>query len=420
MLRLLDNAGLYQLHTWTIAQLYNIGDRERERSITKRAMTTLLLTKTVLAMLAITIQATSNWNQEARDYILEIHNDKRRGERGCLMNKLIYDMELERQAKQWAEGCVFKHETKEGRGENLAYQSYQNPEKEMILYSSGRWFNEKNDYSYGQHSCGASCHYTQMVWGSTSKVGCYSYRCSSLIGATLNAWYFVCFYTPKGNTKGQVPYVNEKTCKSKCREGQTEDKGLCVGEAKGESVNQGGEDGDCNDNESWCATWAKNSQCNLNPDYMLKKCKKSCNVCGNKTSCKGCVGEAKGGSVNQVGDDKDCNDDKSECVGWAGRGECQANPNYMHKSCRKSCKICGSDTSCVDSISRCSNWAKANECKTNPDWMGKNCRYSCKQCNSDNRCIDLKSNCDQLAKGNECDSNPSYMSQNCQKSCKMC
>nr|KAI8728661.1 protein jagged-1-like isoform X1 [Biomphalaria glabrata] len=359
MLRLLDNAGLYQLHTWTIAQLYNIGDRERERSITKRAMTTLLLTKTVLAMLAITIQATSNWNQEARDYILEIHNDKRRGERGCLMNKLIYDMELERQAKQWAEGCVFKHETKEGRGENLAYQSYQNPEKEMILYSSGRWFNEKNDYSYGQHSCGASCHYTQMVWGSTSKVGCYSYRCSSLIGATLNAWYFVCFYTPKGNTKGQVPYVNEKTCKSKCREGQTEDKGLCVGEAKG-------------------------------------------------------------GSVNQVGDDKDCNDDKSECVGWAGRGECQANPNYMHKSCRKSCKICGSDTSCVDSISRCSNWAKANECKTNPDWMGKNCRYSCKQCNSDNRCIDLKSNCDQLAKGNECDSNPSYMSQNCQKSCKMC
>ncbi|KAK0064274.1 tyrosinase-like protein tyr-3 [Biomphalaria pfeifferi] len=280
-------------------------------------MNTILLTLSALAVLFMTTLATSNWNQETRDYILEIHNEKRRGEGGCLMNKLTYDMELERQAKQWAEGCVFKHEMKEGRGENLAWDSNQKPEKELILGSSGRWFDEKKMYSYGQYSCGSSCHYTQMVWGSTSKVGCYSYRCPNLVNAYRNAWYLVCFYTPKGNWNGEKPY--DKTCKSKCREGQTEEKGLCVGEGKTGNVNEGGEDGGCDDDQGGCATWASNGQCQSNPNYMLKYCRKSCKVCVSKTSCE---------------------DSNPGCADWAKRGECKYNPSYMEKNCKKSCHMC--------------------------------------------------------------------------------
>ena len=31
-----------------------------------------------------------------------------------------------------------------------------------------------------------------------------------------------------------------------------------------------------------CANWAKSGECWENPKFMLKKCRKSCNVCGGK------------------------------------------------------------------------------------------------------------------------------------------
>lgn len=36
-----------------------------------------------------------------------------------------------------------------------------------------------------------------------------------------------------------------------------------------------------------------------------------------------------------------CQDETEECVAWASQGECDANPNYMLKSCKKSCFVCG-------------------------------------------------------------------------------
>ncbi|KAI8781987.1 cysteine-rich venom protein LIO1 [Biomphalaria glabrata] len=380
-------------------------------------------------------------------------------------------MELEKQSKQWAEGCVFKHEMKEGRGENLAWDSNQKPEKELILGSSGRWFDEKKTYSYGQYSCGASCHYTQMVWGSTSKVGCYSYRCPNLVNAYKNAWYLVCFYTPKGNWNGEKPY--DKTCKSKCREGQTEEKGLCVGEGKGGSVNQGGEDGDCNDKAGGCAAWAKNGQCQSNPNYMLKDCKKSCDVCKAKGGSVNQGGEDKGGSVNQGGEDGDCNDNAGGCAAWAKDGQCQINPKYMLKNCKKSCDVCkakggsvnqggedkggsvnqgGEDEDCNDNAGGCAAWAKDRQCQINPKYMLKNCKKSCNVCKAkggsvnqggedkggsvnqggedkggnvnqggdDKKCNDDPSGCIGRAERGECQTNQDYMRQSCRSFCSFC
>ena len=36
-----------------------------------------------------------------------------------------------------------------------------------------------------------------------------------------------------------------------------------------------------------------------------------------------------------------CNDEEVDCSKWAEVGECQKNPTYMLKSCKKSCKACG-------------------------------------------------------------------------------
>ena len=35
-----------------------------------------------------------------------------------------------------------------------------------------------------------------------------------------------------------------------------------------------------------------------------------------------------------------CTDSNPSCASWASRGECQSNPKYMLKSCKKSCNAC--------------------------------------------------------------------------------
>ncbi|CAG5114964.1 unnamed protein product [Candidula unifasciata] len=278
-----------------------------------------LMLVVVLVCVAIeTSQAASEWNQATQDFIVKLHNDRRRQEGGCHINKLEYDQDLENQARQWAERCVFKHELKEGRGENLAWNTNKLSENELIKHAADAWFNEKQRYSYGQNSCGSSaaCHYTQMVWGTTNKVGCYSTRCGQLSGAAPNAWYLVCFYTPKGNWNGEKPY--EKGCSSPCLEGQTVDNGLCAGEPV-QAKNQGPDEGDCDDEVGSCALWASNGQCETNPKYMKVHCLKSCKMC---------VSE------------EECEDLHSNCSVWAKSGQCQSNPSYMNHNCKKSCGKC--------------------------------------------------------------------------------
>ncbi|XP_059165598.1 uncharacterized protein LOC131948099 [Physella acuta] len=235
-------------------------------------MNCLLLVTCFSAIFVASLALVSNWNQEMRDYVLELHNDKRRKEGGCQINKLIYDMDLENQARRWAEGCVYKHESLPGRGENLAWNSMEQPEKELILGGFTAWFDEKNLYSYGQDSCSMSCHYTQLVWDKTQKVGCWSTRCPNLRNAYQNAWWLVCFYTPMGNWNRQRPY--QKSCKSPCRKGQTEENGLCLGDMPDES-----EERECKDENPRCQEWANRNQCVSNPAYMKEKCRLACKVC---------------------------------------------------------------------------------------------------------------------------------------------
>merc|ERR1712080_341974 len=53
-----------------------------------------------------------------------------------------------------------------------------------------------------------------------------------------------------------------------------------------------------------------------------------------------------------------CVDDNTSCAGWAQIGECQKNPDYMLKSCRKSCNQCSTTSSkCVDKNTSCPQWA---------------------------------------------------------------
>ncbi|KAB2636099.1 pathogenesis-related leaf protein 4-like [Pyrus ussuriensis x Pyrus communis] len=62
---------------------------------------------------------------------------------------------------------------------------------------------EKADYNYNSNTCAAGkmCgHYTQVVWRSSTRLGCAKVRCNN------EGTFIGCNYDPPGNYAGQRPY----------------------------------------------------------------------------------------------------------------------------------------------------------------------------------------------------------------------
>jgi pathogenesis-related protein 1 len=116
---------------------------------------------------------------------------------------LKWDVKLTNYARTYA---------RERRADCLLQHS-DGPFGENIFWGSGRgwnateavgaWVDEKKWYNYANNSCssGKDCtHYTQIVWRTTTKVGCAVVKCNS--GDT----FITCNYYPPGNYIGARPY----------------------------------------------------------------------------------------------------------------------------------------------------------------------------------------------------------------------
>jgi hypothetical protein len=122
-------------------------------------------------------------------------------------------------ARAWADGCVYMHNASElhslGYGENIAAAS---PPGSLTTAQvvAALWGSEAPFYDYATstcdeanpandaHTCG---HYTQLVWRSTSVVGCWFRTCTTGSPFGSGNWeYWVCDYAPPGNFIGQKPY----------------------------------------------------------------------------------------------------------------------------------------------------------------------------------------------------------------------
>jgi hypothetical protein len=166
----------------------------------------VLILATVLALMAAPAFATPS--APVRAELLAAHN----AERAPLgLPPLTWNEDLAVQAQAWADHLVglgaLQHSANEqrpGQGENLwmGTAGYYSP-AQMV----GSWADEKADFSYGVFPDGVAPggdwrkvgHYTQMVWRSTTEVGCAI--------ATGGGWdYLVCRYSPPGNWMGQKPY----------------------------------------------------------------------------------------------------------------------------------------------------------------------------------------------------------------------
>jgi uncharacterized protein YkwD len=132
---------------------------------------------------------------------------------------LEWDDTLAKYADNTARGCVFEHDMNQGGGgygQNLASwgSSGDISSKQIEIGAGGvtnQWYNgEVNAWSfYGDdnpapgsdlHAWG---HFTQVVWKSTTKLGCATVECPAGSVLGLPSWYTVCNYNPPGNFGGE-------------------------------------------------------------------------------------------------------------------------------------------------------------------------------------------------------------------------
>ena len=131
---------------------------------------------------------------------------------------LTYSPALAKSAQRWADQlqaehqCRLRHSQSDGKyGENLYWAG-------AIRWSDGRravqpvspqqvvaaWGSESKDYHHERNACtpGQQCgHYTQVVWQTTSRVGCAVAVCPD---TSEQVW--VCQYQAPGNWVGKKPY----------------------------------------------------------------------------------------------------------------------------------------------------------------------------------------------------------------------
>jgi hypothetical protein len=192
----------------------------------------IIISVTLVTAVILTVQssmlqisyAQSQVDATTQNAILNMHNQERNAVR---VPAVTWSDSLARDAQSWADRVVslnlrwdlcggpqdpqgmqcpphVPRDQANGQGENLAW-GYNYP---LTSLAQG-WANEKGNYAPGTPIASnlgypnVYGHYTQMVWQSTTQIGCGAAK--QTIGA--NTWdLLVCRYSPGGNWIGQLPY----------------------------------------------------------------------------------------------------------------------------------------------------------------------------------------------------------------------
>jgi len=115
-----------------------------------------------------------------------------------------------------------------------------------------------------------------------------------------------------------------------------------------------------------------------------------------------------------------CIDTNTQCPGWARRGECSKNPQFMLLECRQSC------SSCLD-------WWHDEYIQVSPDGSSRDKllrklietqeyqhRQAERKVDSLKTCFNRHEMCTHWSLHGECDSNPTFMHKDCPAACQVC
>ena len=142
-----------------------------------------------------------------------------------------------------------------------------------------------------------------------------------------------------------------------------------------------------------CPGWAAAGECRNNAEWMARSCAASCGHCSTLEqpdgSLRRLVVESSGAAVElhtweptvSVAELNQCIDHDASCRMWATQGECDANPEWMHRTCLESCFSCQSYR-CHDkreAAGQCIAWSDAGRCEQDV-FMLELCPYTCGAC----------------------------------------
>jgi len=133
------------------------------------------------------------------DDYLAAHNSVRAGH-GAV--DLVWNDTLANAASGWAQTCQVKHS--DGTlldtpyGENIVAAAGHFP----ITKAMQQFVLDESDYDPANPTYN---HFTQVVWKSTTQLGCAGATCNDIFDRSLGpASYYVCLYNPAGNVVGQA------------------------------------------------------------------------------------------------------------------------------------------------------------------------------------------------------------------------
>ncbi|KXS20631.1 PR-1-like protein [Gonapodya prolifera JEL478] len=188
----------------------------------------------LIAILACSIGSAHALDASQRSDVLGTHNAVR-AEASTLtpppigpLIVMTYDPTLESSAQAYSDRCNFQHSGAPGVGENL-YASSRGTESTAVS-AIRAWASERPLFNYSADALVVdgrtwteAGHYIQMVWNTTTRVGCGFASCPVVAnaGSSIITEYWVCHYAPPGNVlissnpfRFQKPYLSSLSSSS--------------------------------------------------------------------------------------------------------------------------------------------------------------------------------------------------------------
>ncbi|CAG9772486.1 unnamed protein product [Ceutorhynchus assimilis] len=169
-------------------------------------------------------------SEEEKNYILETHNSLREDlandrvpgqPRAINLKRFEWDDYLAGQAQDIANTCEYGHrpvqDSRDSVGQNIARSQTTNyiPGANWTETLISQWWDEYKKYVYQDGVQDDTLHYTQMAWDDTHLVGC-GYTYYDVGGEFPFFKFYVCNYSPAGNSDRYPYQTGESGCENLC------------------------------------------------------------------------------------------------------------------------------------------------------------------------------------------------------------